>query len=57
MCTDSELNDMVSEAPGPINFTMFLTIIGDRIGGTDDEQTVINAFGLFDEGEGNFRII
>lgn len=32
---------------------MFLTIIGDRIGGTDDEQTVINAFGLFDEGEGN----
>lgn len=28
MCTSAELEDMVSEAPGPINFTMFLTIFG-----------------------------
>ena len=42
----------VSEAPGPINFTCFLTIFGDRVQGTDDEPTVTNAFGVFDEGEG-----
>lgn len=34
VCTDSELESMLAEAPGPINFTMFLTIIGDRVAGT-----------------------
>lgn len=48
-------NLKVSEAPGPINFTMFLTIFGDRVQGTDDEQTVVNAFSQFDEGEGKCK--
>ena len=40
---------------GPINFTCFLTIFGDRVQGTDDEQTVVTAFGQFDEGEGKCK--
>lgn len=55
MCTSAELEDMVSEAPGPINFTMFLTIFGDRVQGTDDEATVVSAFSQFDEGEGKCK--
>ncbi|GIX92380.1 myosin regulatory light polypeptide 9 [Caerostris extrusa] len=31
MVTETDLNSMLSEAPGPINFTMFLTIFGERI--------------------------
>ncbi|KAG8181783.1 hypothetical protein JTE90_014025 [Oedothorax gibbosus] len=29
--SDTDLNSMIAEAPGPINFTMFLTIFGERI--------------------------
>ena len=34
---------MVNEAPGPINFTMFLTIFGDRAQG-NVEQTCLPVF-------------
>ena len=33
LCTEQELDSMIAEAPGPINFTMFLTIFGDRAQG------------------------
>ena len=33
LCTEQELDSMVAEAPGPINFTMFLTIFGSRAQG------------------------
>ena len=33
LCTESELESMIAEASGPINFTMFLTIFGDRAQG------------------------
>lgn len=46
---------MVKEAPGPINFTTFLSIFGERIAGTDDEPTVLNAFNQFNEGDGKCR--
>ena len=29
--TDEYLDAMMSEAPGPINFTMFLTLFGERL--------------------------
>lgn len=54
MCTSAELDDMTKEAPGPINFTMFLTIFGDRIAG-DDETVIVNAFNQFNEGDGKCR--
>ncbi|KAB7508041.1 Myosin regulatory light chain sqh [Armadillidium nasatum] len=47
--TDNYLDGMMNEAPGPINFTMFLTLFGDRLQGTDPEEVIKNAFGCFDE--------
>lgn len=37
---------------GPINFTTFLTIFGDRAQGTDDEDVIASAFNMYDEGDG-----
>merc|ERR1712137_498711 len=47
--TDEYLEGMMNEAPGPINFTMFLTLFGERLQGTDPEEVIKNAFGCFDE--------
>lgn len=45
----------MNEAPGPINFTMFLTMFGEKLNGTDPEDVIRNAFACFDEeGTGNF---
>lgn len=55
LCTEAELDSMMAEAPGPINFTMFLTIFGDRIAGTDEEDVIVNAFNLYDEGDGKCK--
>lgn len=52
LCSDKELEEMTSEAPGPINFTMFLSVFGDRVQGTDEEEVVLQAFNRFDEGDG-----
>lgn len=49
---DKELSEMLADAPGPINFTMFLTMFAERqSGGSDDDDVVINAFRSFDEGD------
>merc|ERR1712137_1291655 len=47
--TEEYLDGMMGEAPGPINFTMFLTMFGERLQGTDPEDVIKNAFGCFDE--------
>jgi myosin regulatory light chain 12 len=47
--TEEYLDGMMSEAPGPINFTMFLTLFGEKLQGTDPEDVIKNAFGCFDE--------
>ena len=47
--TDDYLEAMMNEAPGPINFTMFLTLFGERLNGTDPEDVIKNAFGCFDD--------
>ncbi|XP_006860093.1 PREDICTED: myosin regulatory light chain 12B-like isoform X1 [Chrysochloris asiatica] len=47
--TDSYLDAMMNEAPGPINFTMFLTKFGEKLNGTDPEDVIRNAFACFDE--------
>ncbi|XP_014665527.1 PREDICTED: myosin regulatory light chain sqh-like [Priapulus caudatus] len=43
-----ELDEMLAEAPGPINFTMFLTLFGERVQGSDPEDAIVNAFKMFD---------
>ncbi|KAK0092077.1 hypothetical protein PV326_002254 [Microctonus aethiopoides] len=50
LATDKELDDMVGEVPGPINFTQLLTLFANRMSGagSDDDDVVINAFGTFD---------
>ncbi|XP_055129897.2 myosin regulatory light chain 12B [Symphalangus syndactylus] len=51
--TDACLDAMMNEAPGPINFTMFLTMFltmfGEKLNGTDPEDVIRNAFACFDE--------
>ncbi|XP_062426159.1 myosin regulatory light chain 2, smooth muscle minor isoform-like isoform X2 [Rhea pennata] len=47
--TDEYLGAMMNEALDPINFTMFLTIFGETLNGTDPEDVNRNAFACFDE--------
>ncbi|XP_028840419.1 myosin regulatory light chain 10 [Denticeps clupeoides] len=50
---NDELDEMLKEASGPINFTVFLTMFGEKLKGTDPEETILNAFKIFDpEGTG-----
>ncbi|KAJ8256306.1 hypothetical protein COCON_G00184580 [Conger conger] len=50
---NDELEEMLKEASGPINFTVFLTMFGEKLKGTDPEETLLNAFKIFDpEGKG-----
>nr|XP_020633646.1 myosin light chain 5 [Pogona vitticeps] len=53
---DDELESMLKEATGPINFTMFLNLFGEKLSGTDTEETILTAFKMFDpEGKGNIN--
>lgn len=52
--TDEYLEGMMNEAPGPINFTMFLTMFGEKLNGTDPEDVIRNAFACFDEEASGF---
>ncbi|XP_050931075.1 myosin regulatory light chain 2, atrial isoform isoform X1 [Lates calcarifer] len=45
---DEELDEMLNEGKGPINFTVFLTLFGEKLNGTDPEDTILAAFKLFD---------
>ncbi|XP_061216971.1 myosin regulatory light chain 2A, cardiac muscle isoform-like [Neopsephotus bourkii] len=50
---NEEIEEMIKEAPGPINFTVFLTMSGEKLKGADPEETILNAFKGFDpEGKG-----
>jgi Ca2+-binding EF-hand superfamily protein len=53
IATDSELDSMLNEAPGPINFTMFLNMFAERqTGEADDDDVVAKAFTAFANEEG-----
>lgn len=47
--TDDYIEDMLNDANGAINFTMFLTLFGEKLNGTDPEDVIRNAFACFDE--------
>ena len=53
--TDDYLEEMVKMSPGPINFTMFLTLFGEKLNGTDPEDVINNAFACFDD-DGNGKV-
>lgn len=46
---DRFVEGMIGMAPGPLNFTMFLTLFGEKLSGTDPEEVIKNAFACFDE--------
>uniref|UniRef100_A0A4W5P203 Myosin light chain 2 n=1 Tax=Hucho hucho TaxID=62062 RepID=A0A4W5P203_9TELE len=51
-----EIDEMLKEASGPVNFTIFLTMFGEKLKGADPEETILNAFKVFDpEGKGVLR--
>jgi Ca2+-binding EF-hand superfamily protein len=47
--TKDFIDKMIGEAAGQINFTMFLTLFGEKLIGTDPEDVIKNAFQCFDE--------
>lgn len=47
--TEEYVEAMISEAPGSINFTMFLTLMGEKMSGTDPEHEVLQAFECLDD--------
>ncbi|WP_219229856.1 EF-hand domain-containing protein, partial [Neisseria meningitidis] len=50
LATDKELDDMLAEAPGPVNFTQLLTLFAQRMsGGSDPDDVIRNAFKAFDK--------
>jgi len=54
--SNEELEEYLSDAPGPLSFTQLLQMFGERMSGggdgTDDDDVVIAAFNAFDEGDG-----
>lgn len=69
IASDSQIDAMLKEAPGPINFTVFLTLFGERLTGkkkifffnfywfflgTDPEATILGAFQMFDKTDSGF---
>ncbi|KAJ3018921.1 UNVERIFIED_CONTAM: hypothetical protein HDU68_010921 [Siphonaria sp. JEL0065] len=49
--SDEYIDDMIKEAPGSINFTMFLTLMGEKISGTDPEHEILQALRILKHGE------
>merc|ERR1712110_148519 len=43
------LDNMCAEAGPPINFTIFLNMLADKLHGTDPEDVIVKAFKLFDK--------
>lgn len=52
LSNEKELDEMINEAPGPLNFTQLLSLFAIRMadsGGSDDDDVVVAAFKSFDE--------
>merc|ERR1712080_590952 len=55
-CDQDMLEKMVSEAGAPINFTIFLNMLADKLHGTDPEDVIVKAFKVFDKLNSMFDI-
>jgi len=56
--SEKELDEMLGEASGPLNFTQLLNLFGTRMsasGGADDDDVVVKAFKSFDDGQGKIN--
>nr|CAA83966.1 myosin light chain [Xenopus laevis] len=45
---EDELDEMLKEGKGPINFTVFLSLFGEKLNGTDPEDSILSAFKILD---------
>jgi len=45
---NDELDAMIKEPGGPINFTVFLTMFGEKLKGADPEDVIVSAFKVLD---------
>jgi Ca2+-binding EF-hand superfamily protein len=44
-----EADGMLSESPGPVNFTQMVTLFAEKMaGGTDDDDTILKSFDAFE---------
>jgi len=48
VANDSTIDEMLKEVSGPLTFANFLGLFGDRLTGTDPEETIVGAFQMFD---------
>merc|ERR1712088_569045 len=47
--SDGEAKGMLSEAPGPVNFTQMVMLFAEKMaGGADDDDTILKAFDAFE---------
>merc|ERR1712141_702106 len=47
--SDGEAQGMLSEAPGPVNFTQMVMLFAEKMaGGADDDDTILKAFEAFE---------
>merc|ERR1712184_56420 len=47
--SDGEAQGMLSEAPGPVNFTQIVMLFAEKMaGGADDDDTILKAFEAFE---------
>ncbi|MFH4976633.1 hypothetical protein AB6A40_003342 [Gnathostoma spinigerum] len=49
IATQAQIDEMINDAPGPINFTVFLTMFGEKLAGTESESIIASAFQMFDK--------
>jgi len=46
---DAEINNMLAEAPGPVNFTQMVTLFAEKMaGGADDDKVIVQSFEAFE---------
>jgi len=47
--SDGDASSMLSEAPGPVNFTQMVMLFAEKMaGGTDDDDTILKSFDAFE---------
>ncbi|CEI92330.1 Putative Myosin regulatory light chain 2 [Rhizopus microsporus] len=47
--TEEEIKEMLGDATTPINFTVFLTLMADKLADIDSENVLLKAFSAFDD--------
>jgi len=47
--SSGDASNMLSESPGPVNFTQMVTLFAEKMaGGTDDDDTILKSFDAFE---------